>query len=97
MKVDYIALSVPIFFILIGVELAYSFYKKLNFYRLNDSISNLSQGIGQQVTGVFMKTVLFFGYMYIFEHWRLFDLPQSIWIWIILFIGVDFFTIGFTE
>nr|WP_068892612.1 sterol desaturase family protein [Pedobacter panaciterrae] len=91
MNVDYIALSVPVFFILIGIELAYSFYKKLNYYRLNDSISNLSQGIGQQVTGVFMKTAVFFGYMYIFEHWRLFDLPKTIWTWIILFIGVDFF------
>ena len=91
MKVDYIALSVPVFFILIGIELGWSFYKKLDYYRLNDSISNLSQGIGQQLTGIFMKTALFFGYMYIYEHWRLFDLPQTIWVWIILFIGVDFF------
>ncbi|WP_342327414.1 sterol desaturase family protein [Pedobacter sp. FW305-3-2-15-E-R2A2] len=91
MKVDYIALSVPVFFILIGIELAWNFYKKLNYYRFNDSIANLSQGIGQQLTGIFMKTALFFGYKYIFENWRLLDLPQSIWIWIILFIGVDFF------
>ncbi|WP_410220656.1 sterol desaturase family protein [Pedobacter sp.] len=91
MKVDYIALSVPIFFILIGIELAYTFYKKLNYYRLNDSIANLSQGIGSQIVGLFMKTILFFGYKYIFEHWRLFDLPHNIWVWIILFIGVDFF------
>ena len=91
MKVDYIALSVPVFFILIGIELAYNFYKKFDYYRLNDSISNLSQGIGQQLTGIFMKTALFFGYKYIFEHWRLFDMPDSIWIWIILFLGVDFF------
>ncbi len=78
MKVDYIALSVPVFFILIGIELAYNFYKKLNYYRLNDSISNLSQGIGQQLTGIFMKTALFFGYKYIFEHWRFFDMPKTI-------------------
>lgn len=91
MKVDYIALSVPIFFILIGVELAYAFYKKLQYYRFNDSISNLSQGIGSQITGLFMKTALFFGYTYIFKHWRLFDLPNTIWVLIILFIGVDFF------
>ncbi|MDQ7949442.1 MAG: sterol desaturase family protein [Pedobacter sp.] len=90
MKVDYIALSVPIFFLLIGVELAYAFYKKLKYYRFNDSISNLSQGIGSQITGLFMKTALFFGYKYIFEHWRLFELPNNIWIWIALFIGVDF-------
>ncbi|MBT2561619.1 sterol desaturase family protein [Pedobacter sp. ISL-68] len=91
MKVDYIALSVPVFFILIGIELAYNFYKKLNYYRLNDSIANLSQGIGQQLTGIFMKTALFFGYKYIFEHWRLFELPKTIWVWMLLFIGVDFF------
>jgi len=91
MNVDYIALSVPFFFILIGAELAWSFYKKLNYYRLNDSLSNLSQGIGQQVTGVFMKTALFFGYKYIFDHWRFLDIPGSIWMWILLFISVDFF------
>ena len=38
-----------------------------------------------------MKTALFFGYKYIYEHWRVFDLPATIWIWIFLFIGVDFF------
>lgn len=91
MKVDYIALSIPIFFILIAIELVYSFYKKLNYYRFNDSIANLSQGIGQQITGLFMKTTLFFGYTYIFEHWRLFDITNNFWVWIILFFAVDFF------
>lgn len=91
MKVDYIALSIPVFFILIAIELGYNFYKKLNYYRFNDSIANLSQGIGQQITGLFMKTALFFGYKYIFEHWRWLDLPDNIWVWIILFIAVDFF------
>lgn len=91
MKVDYIALSIPVFFILIAIELGYNFYKKLNYYRFNDAIANLSQGIGQQITGLFMKTALFFGYKYIFEHWRWFDLPNNIWVWIVLFIAVDFF------
>jgi sterol desaturase/sphingolipid hydroxylase (fatty acid hydroxylase superfamily) len=91
MKVDYIALSVPVFFILIGIELAYDFYKKLGYFRLNDSISNLSQGIGQQLVGIFMKTAIFFGYKYIFEHLRLFDLPNNIWVWTALFFAVDFF------
>ena len=90
MKVDYIALSIPIFFLLIGIELAYDFYKKLKYYRFNDSISNLSQGIGSQLTGLLMKTTLFFGYKYIFEHWRIFDIPNHIWVWLILFFGVDF-------
>lgn len=90
MKVDYIALSVPLFFLLIGIELAYAFYKKLKYYRLNDSIANISQGIGSQVTGLFMKTALFFGYKYIFEHWRIVTFPDELWVWILLFVGVDF-------
>lgn len=91
MKVDYIALSVPVFFLLIGIELAYSYFYKLKYYRLNDSISNLSQGIGQQITGIFMKTALFFGYKYIYDNLRLFDVPSTILMWVMLFLAVDFF------
>jgi sterol desaturase/sphingolipid hydroxylase (fatty acid hydroxylase superfamily) len=91
MKVDYIALSIPVFFILIAVELIYVFYKKLNYYRLNDSLANLSQGIGSQLVGIFLKTITFFGYLFIYEHWRLYSFPNTIWTWLILFMGVDFF------
>ena len=91
MKVDYIALSIPIFFLLIGIELLYGVIKKVKLYRLNDSITNISLGIGQQVTGVFMKTALFFGYLYLYENYRIMTLESTVLIWILLFIGVDFF------
>lgn len=91
MKVDYIALSIPVFFILIGIELGYAVYKKLNYYRLNDSLANLSQGIGSQLVGIFLKTGTFYSYLYIFEHWRFYTFPNSVWTWLLLFIGVDFF------
>ena len=91
MKTNYIALSIPVFFILIGIELAYTFYKKLKYYRLNDSIANLNQGVGSQLVGLFMKAVTFLGYLYLFEHLRLFTIPNTIWTWLILFFGVDFF------
>jgi sterol desaturase/sphingolipid hydroxylase (fatty acid hydroxylase superfamily) len=89
--VDYIALSIPLFFILIGIELGYNVYKKLGYYRLNDSISNLSQGIGSQLVGIFLKTATFFGYLYIFDYWRFFTFPSNFWTWLLLFLGVDFF------
>ena len=91
MPVNYIALSIPIFFLLIGVELGYTIYKKLGYYRLNDSLSNLSQGIGSQLVGIFLKTATFFCYLYIYNHWRFYEFPSTIWTWLILFIGVDFF------
>lgn len=91
MKVDYITLAVPFFFVLIAIELAYSFYKKLGYYRLNDAIANLSQGIGSQIVGLFMKAALFFGYMYIYENLRVGTVPKTVLTWFVLFIGVDFF------
>jgi len=91
MKVDYIALSIPIFFLLIGIELLYSTRKKLKLYRLNDSITNISLGVGQQITGIFMKTALFFGYLYLYDNFRVTTIESTLLNWIILFIGVDFF------
>lgn len=73
MKVDYIALSIPVFFILIAAEVAYAVYKKLDYYRLNDSLSNLSQGIGSQLLGIFLKAITFFCYLYIYEHLRFYS------------------------
>ncbi|WP_411272809.1 sterol desaturase family protein [Daejeonella sp.] len=91
MPVNYIALSIPIFFLLIGIELGYTVYKKLGYYRLNDSLSNLSQGIGSQLVGIFLKTATFFSYLYIYNNWRIYEFPNTIWTWLLLFIGVDFF------
>ncbi len=91
MKVDYIALSIPVFFILIGIEFLFSIRKKIKLYRLNDSITNISLGIGQQITGIFMKTALFFGYLHLYDHYRFTTLETTITMWFILFIGVDFF------
>jgi len=91
MKVDYIALSIPIFFILIGIELLYATIKKVSIYRLNDSLTNISLGIGQQITGIFMKTAIFFGYLFLYENYRLFTIQNAFLVWVMLFIGVDFF------
>ncbi len=88
---DYIVLSIPIFFILIGVELLVSKMQKSNLYRFNDAITNISCGIVQQVTGVFTKTMLVVGYLYIYQHWRLFELEENWVTWIALFLGIDFF------
>lgn len=91
MKVDYIALSIPIFFLLIGIELIIAIVTKRKLYRFNDSITNISLGIGQQVTGIFMKTALFFGYLYLYNHYRSWTISSTLLNWVLLFLAVDFF------
>ena len=90
--IDYIALSIPIFFLLIGLELLISRLKHTQLYRFNDAITNISCGIGQQVIGVFLKTFTVLGYVFIYQNYRLIpDMPQNAISWVLLFIGVDFF------
>ncbi len=91
MNVDYITLSIPVFFILIGIEFFYGLKKNIQLYRVNDSVTNISLGIGQQVTGVFMKTALFYGYLYLYENMRFSTIESNFLTWFALFIGVDFF------
>ncbi|RLD17506.1 MAG: sterol desaturase family protein, partial [Bacteroidetes bacterium] len=88
---NYIILSIPIFFILIGVELLVSKLQHSGLYRFNDAVSNISCGVMQQIVGVLAKTVMIVGYIYLYDHFRLFELPATWWIYVLLFIGVDFF------
>lgn len=94
-NIDYISYAVPFFLLLIGIELVVGTFRSLQLYRLHDSIIDISCGMLEQVLGLFLKTLLLAGYVYIFDHWRLFD-PQS---WspagkvaaaCFLFLGVDF-------
>lgn len=90
MKVSYIALSIPIFFLLIGVELLVGYLKKEKLYRFNDALTNINLGTGQQIVGVMVKGFFFLGYLFLYDR-RMFDIPNTWWSWTLLFLGVDFF------
>jgi sterol desaturase/sphingolipid hydroxylase (fatty acid hydroxylase superfamily) len=86
-----IILSIPIYFALIGIELAIQAIKKYKIYRLNDAITNISCGITQQVTGIFFKILTITAYQFVYEHFALFEILPTWYNLIILFILVDFF------
>ena len=90
MDLNPVVLSIPIYFLLIGIELISEHFSKEKVYRLNDAITNISCGITQQITGVFMKIFSIAGYQYIFEHFALFNISPTWLNLIILFIAVDF-------
>ena len=88
---DYIVLSIPIFLILIGVEVLISHLKKSNLYHFDDAITNISCGILMQITGILFKTILVVFYIYIFENFRLLNISDNLLTYLLLFLGVDFF------
>ncbi len=90
---DIIALAVPVFVLLILVELALDLLRKTHFYRLNDSISNLSAGMIQQALKLIPEFFLILLYLFIYERsaWFADRLNlQSWWVWLLLFIVIDF-------
>ncbi|HKP75974.1 MAG TPA: hypothetical protein VJT67_10555, partial [Longimicrobiaceae bacterium] len=50
-----ILFSIPFFFLLMGVEVAYAAWTRKRLFRLNDSIADLGCGILSQLSGVFTK------------------------------------------
>lgn len=85
-----IVLSIPIFFILIGIELIIERFTHKQLYRLPDAIANLSCGITQQLSGLFLKIVAIGVYQIVYEHFRLLSLDGSQWwYWVSLFLLVD--------
>ncbi|XDD47543.1 sterol desaturase family protein [Leptospira sp. WS39.C2] len=83
--------AIPVFFLLIGIEVYIGYRKNKDLYRLNDSIADLSTGIISQIWGLFQKGVGLFAYFYIYEHFRFFEFAMTNpWAWVLCIVGQDF-------
>lgn len=89
MNINPVIISIPIYFLLIGIELFVQRFSRKKIYRLNDAITNISCGIAQQITGAFTAVMMIGAYQYVYEHWSLVYLPVSWWSIILLVLGVD--------
>lgn len=59
-------------------------------YRLNDTIANLSNGVGQQVFGIFLKVFSILGFEFVYAHFSLYKIPATILSFVVLFFLYDF-------
>ena len=89
--VSLIVLSIPIFFVLMGIELVVVRWQRKDYYVLADSVSDISCGIISQLFEVFAKTALFAAYLYVYGHHRLRTFSEtSPLVFVLGFLGVDF-------
>ncbi len=68
---DVIQASIPLFFLLIGLELLVARSTGRHLYRLNDSISDLSLGTVSQLIGIFLAVGTIFVYGAVASHWSI--------------------------
>lgn len=86
---EYIVLAIPLFFLLMALELAWSAWSHRKVYRFNDFLANMGCGIGSQVVGAFTKAGIFAIYLAVYDHARLFTLPSTPLTWLLTFLLVD--------
>ncbi len=89
MNLNPIVLSIPIFFILIGIELLIERFTHKDLYRFPDAIANISCGITSQLSGLFLTFLGIGVYTILFEKFAFFSLQPTWSYWLILFLLVD--------
>ncbi len=86
-----IVLSIPSFFILIGIELDIERFTNRKLYRLHDAIDNISCGITSQLSGLFLRIFGVGVYALLYDNFRFITLDNHTWwYWVSLFLLVDF-------
>lgn len=89
MNLNPIVLSIPIFFILMSVEIVIERISHQKLYRLNDTVANLSCGITSQLSGLFMRVLAIGVYTFLYDHFALLTLPVNWFYWLSLFLLAD--------
>ena len=89
MDLNPIVLSIPIFFVLIGIELIAERITHRHLYRLPDAIANLSCGITSQLSGLFLKIFAIGIYELLYANFHLFTWERNFLYWFVLFLLAD--------
>jgi alkylglycerol monooxygenase len=88
---DPIALAVPFFFVLIGVELLWAKRRGVKLYRFADAVTDLSCGISSQIVLLVWVTTQLAIYATVYARFRVVTFERA-WVpWVIAFFAVDFF------
>lgn len=80
--------AIPAFVVLLLLEAFLSAKLQLERYQLKDTLASLSMGVGSVIIGALLK-VITFGMLTWLYQFRLFDLEQVWWMWLLLIPAED--------
>lgn len=84
-------LAIPLFVVFIAVEYAWLRFRGRDLYHFSDTLNSLSMGLCLLLSDALLKAYTFAVFIYLWEHYRLFDAQiSSPLTWLAFFFGVDF-------
>jgi alkylglycerol monooxygenase len=83
-------ITIPIFLVLIVVEVSYGVWKKDQKHSYMDTISSLSSGFTNLMVDILGLGIIIFSYPFFYERLKIVELEESILLYFIAFVCVDF-------
>ena len=83
-------ITVPIFLVLITIEILYGVWKKDQQHSFMDTISSLSSGFTNLLVDILGLGIIIFSYPFFYERLKVIDLEESILLYFIAFVCIDF-------
>ncbi len=87
---DPIAYFVPVFILLILVELAISVYDQRELYTTKDAFTSLGMGVVSVLVNLAVKLIYFGVFTWLYENYAVFEIGTAWWAWVILLFADDF-------
>ena len=81
---------VPIFYLMIIIEIAYGYYKQNQTYKLMDTIASLSSGSTNLLKDILGLTLIIISYPFLLTNLSFFEIESNFWVYLIGFICIDF-------
>lgn len=90
-NINFLAFAMPAFFLFVYLEYKLAQRKKRReIFNYESSVSNISIGLAERLINLFIAASFYQLFYYIYEHYRIFDIPGNFWIWIGLILATDF-------
>ncbi|MBF7093035.1 sterol desaturase family protein [Flavobacterium sp. ALJ2] len=89
--INFLAFAMPAFFLFVYIE--FRLAQRSNrpeLFNYESSVSNISIGIAERLINLFIAASFYQLYYYIYNNYRIFDIPSNFLVWIGLILATDF-------
>ncbi|MCV9929444.1 sterol desaturase family protein [Flavobacterium sp. LS1R49] len=89
--INFLAFAMPAFFLFVYIE--FRLAQRSNrpeLFNYESSVSNISIGIAERLINLFIAASFYQLYYFIYNNYRIFDIPSNFLVWIALILATDF-------